>query len=476
METARIEFILQKECGFSKDRTLVVGVSGGPDSLCLLGVLQDLGYPLVAAHFDHRLRPDSDTDARLVAAHAEARGLPFVTDGLDVREMASVQHLSLEEAARVARYRFLFRTARERQAQAVAVAHTADDQVETVLMHLLRGSGLAGLKGMLPCSLLPEFDAAIPLARPLLETWREATVGYCREHGLTPIIDPTNADRTFFRNRLRHELVPNLQTYNPRVKEIVLRMARSLAGDYAFLQQAAGEAFDNGLLERGAGYLVFDRAALLSLPEGLARGVIRLGIAALRPALRDIDFAAVERAWDFVQSPPATRHVDLVDGLDLEQEGDRIILREHAARLPEGAWPQLAPGEEIALAVPGEIRLGNGWRLAAVEAAHPDLDALVKETAAAPYHAWLDAGRVQLPFRVRARRPGDRFAPLGLDGHQVKLSDFFVNAKLPRRARDGWPLVFSGGELAWVPGFRPAESACVRPETRGAIHLVLERE
>lgn len=473
METARIESILQKECRISKDRLLIVGVSGGPDSLCLLGVLQELGFQVAVAHFDHRLRPDSSADAARVRSLAVKRGLDAVTGEGDVRAMASAEHLSLEEAARIARYRFLFQTARERQAQAVAVAHTADDQVETVLMHLLRGSGLAGLKGMQPCSRLAEFDERIPLVRPLLETWREETVDYCRSHHLDAVIDPTNADRTFFRNRLRHELIPNLQTYNPRVKEGVLRMARSLAGDYDLTQQLVGEAFQKSLREHGAGHLVFDGETFRALHPGLAHGAIRMAIGALRPALRDIDFASIERAWAFIQAPPATRHIDLVDGVDLEEEGGRVIFREHAARLPDAAWPQIAPGETIELPIPGEIQLAHGWRLAA---AAPGPAPVSWEAEKDPTCAWLDGARLGSSLAVRAPHPGDRFAPLGMGGKTVKLSDFFINTKLPHRVRGGWPLVYAGEELAWVAGLRSSDVLRVRAESANAVRLSLFRE
>jgi tRNA(Ile)-lysidine synthase len=474
MDEQRIESILQKECGIGKDRTLVVGVSGGPDSLCLLGVLHELGYPLLVAHFDHRLRPDSGEDARRVASIAADYGLEVAIGAGDVRALAAAAKLSLEEAARLARYRFLFATARERQAQAVAVAHTADDQVETVLMHLLRGSGLAGLKGMQPCSRLAEFDAHIPLVRPLLETWREETVAYCQVHGLAPTIDPTNADLAFFRNRLRHELIPTLQQYNPRVKEGVLRMARTLAGDYAVLDQAAAEAFEGSLRERGAGYLAFDRAALCALPEGLARGVIRRAVGVLRPALRDIDFAPIERAWEFIQAPPATRHADLVDGLDLDLEGERVILREHAAGLPALAWPQIEVGKALELPVPGELRLADGWRLAAD--LEPAGSAQPWKDERDPNHAWLDGALAGEVLFVRTRRPGDRFAPLGMDGKTVKLSDLFVNLKAPRRARDGWPLVCAGETVVWVAGLRMSDTYRVRPGTDRVIRLSLRKE
>src|SRR5512143_2120761 len=160
------EPVLLDQCGLDPQKPLLAGVSGGPDSLCLLDILHSAGYPVIVAHFNHHLRPEADEEAASVAGLAQDLGLAFVTDSADVNKYAAENSLSLEEAARLLRYRFLFRVARERSAQAVAVGHTADDQVETILMHFLRGAGLAGLKGMEVRTHLPVFDAGIPLVRP----------------------------------------------------------------------------------------------------------------------------------------------------------------------------------------------------------------------------------------------------------------------------------------------------------------------
>lgn len=211
----------------------VIGVSGGPDSLCLLDLARQIStLDIIVAHFNHKLRPEADREAEIVRQVAEQIGLPFVTDSADVQVYASENRLSLEEAARLLRYRFLFAQARIQHAGLVAVGHTADDQVETILMHFLRGAGLAGLKGMAGRACPNEFDREIPLVRPILHLWRRETESYCHEHNLHPINDPSNTDETYFRNRLRHNLIPELENYNPRFKNVLLRTAEALAGDY----------------------------------------------------------------------------------------------------------------------------------------------------------------------------------------------------------------------------------------------------
>ena len=163
---------------------LIAGVSGGPDSLCLLHALHALGHRPFVAHFDHQLRPESSLDVTHVAALASTLGLQFVAGREDVTAYSTSRRISIEEAGRILRYTFLFGQARAHGAVAVVVGHTADDQAETILMHLLRGAGVSGLSGMVCRVVLPEFDARIPLVRPLLGTWREQTVEYCRLHDL----------------------------------------------------------------------------------------------------------------------------------------------------------------------------------------------------------------------------------------------------------------------------------------------------
>lgn len=471
----RVDFFLRDEWNLSKMEPLVVGVSGGPDSLCLLEVLRELGYPLVVAHFDHQLRRESAEDARVVGEMAARMGLPFVLGAGDVRALASARRQSVEEAARNARYSFLFDQARQTGAGAVAVAHTADDQVETVLMHLLRGSGLSGLKGMLPLSILPDFDGQIPLVRPLLTTWREEILAFCREHALQPLADPSNADRTFFRNRLRHELIPFLQGYNPQVKDAVLRMAASLSADHAFLQDAVSRRTQACVREEGPGFVVFELQSIRELPLAMQHGLIRWGVGRLRPGLRDLDFEAVERAVRFVQAPPAARHLDLAAGLDLECERGSLVLKEHGARLPTSGWPQLPAGQELPIPVPGTAALSSGWQISAALEEVGLGGAQVPPGEDDPDQAWLDADLLEPVLLVRGRRPGDRFTPFGMGGRSIKVKDYFINEKVPQRARDAWPLLYSGGALAWIPGLRPAEDFRISAQTRRAVHLRLVR-
>ena len=220
-----------------------------------------------------------------------------------------------EEAAREVRYRYLFRQAEIHNAQAVAVAHNADDQVETVLMHLLRGSGLDGLTGMGFYSLPNPWSETIPLVRPLLGIWRTEIESYCREKNLIPVVDKTNTDTTFFRNRLRHELLPELETYVPGIRSRLWQTSDLLSADRELLDGLVIQSFEDNVTARGDGFVAFNLSVFNLHPKGLQRRLARKAVSQLRSDERDIDFALVQRVLDFAGNPTSTRQADIGLGL-----------------------------------------------------------------------------------------------------------------------------------------------------------------
>ena len=469
-----VEKILEKECGLVKDKPIIVGVSGGPDSLCLMEVIRQAGYQIIVAYFDHKLRPDSQVDARMVEKTATRLMLRCVIDGADVQAHAEKNKLSVEEAARNLRYRFLFELARKYKAQAVAVGHTADDQVETILMHFLRGSGMNGLKGMSYRSIIKTFDPEIPVIRPLLDVWREETVVYCAVNGLRPHYDSTNDSLNFQRNRIRHLLIPTLETYNPKFREAVVRMSQSLKSDYGFIVESLQVAWDEMLVEADEMFLSFDVTRLSSASKGLQRNLVKHAMRILRPNT-DVSFQALERAVQVINSTDASVNVDLKGGLCLVRESNLIYIATSNAELPFDIWPQMPSAESISVSISNQISLAGGWKFTSE---HWRLPTLAKEQAKEnddPYQVWLDAEGLPEQFELRVRRMGDHFSPLGMDGHTQKISDFFVNEKVPQRARDRWPLLCAGDKIIWVPGFRPAHENRLKDETKNVIYFSITR-
>jgi tRNA(Ile)-lysidine synthase len=470
-----IESVFRDQCQLTRDRPILVGVSGGPDSLCLMESLRQAGYSVIVAHFNHQLRSDSEAEANALEKATTRKNIPSIFGSGDVRTFAGSEGLSIEEAAREMRYRFLFEQARARNTQALAVGHTADDQVETVLMNFLRGAGLTGLKGMTYRSMLPAFDESMPLVRPLLDIWREETVVYCAANGLMPYYDPSNDSLNFLRNRIRHLLIPQLETYNPRIREAVWRMARSLANDYSALVEVIDATWSECVKSERPGLITFDANLICAYTPGLQRNLIRRALERIEPEIVDLRFSTLDNAAEFLSSKRYGR-IDLTGGVRLLVEGDLAYLAGKTVQLPFESWPQVPKGvDSLLLPLPGQVNLSGGWLFSCEQWRIPALalqQALDNEN---PFQVWLDASRLPKKLEIRARLPGDRFEPFGMGGHSMKLSDFFINEKLPQRAREAWPLLCSGETVIWVPGYRPAHPFRLTDKTRQVIYFMLTK-
>lgn len=473
--TDTIDAILENECGLVKDRPIIAGVSGGPDSLCLMEMLRQAGYPLIVAYFDHQLRVDSHLDARMVEKTAGRLMLACVIDGADVRGYAEQYKLSIEEAARNLRYHFFFQLARRYNAQAVAVGHTADDQVETVLMHFLRGSGISGLKGMSYRSIIQAFDSDIPVVRPLLNLWRDETVVYCAVHGLRPHYDSSNDSLNFQRNRIRHLLIPSLETYNPKFREAILRMSQTLKSDYTFVMETLEKAWGETVLAVEEGVVTFDADLLSNCSLGLQRNLIKHAMQMLHPGV-DINFSILERATQLIASTAPSASADLKAGLRMFREAKHIYICTQGAELPFDIWPQMpADTDTLGITLPGQIILAGGWRMGCERWRLPALAREQAERNEDQFQVWLDADELPDSLELRIRRPGDVFSPLGMEDHSQKLSDFLVNEKMPQRARDRWPLLCAGEEIVWVPGYRPAHRCRLTDSTKNILYFSMIR-
>lgn len=471
----------------SEGETLVVGVSGGPDSLCLLHVLcrirAEYDLHLHVAHLHHGLRgAEADADADFVEALAADWDLGCTIGWADVPTLAREHGLAVEEAARRARYGFLTRVARVAGAHTVAVAHNADDQTETVLMHWIRGSGLAGLRGMMPLSLLGDYrllegvDDASPcltsmsdlrLIRPLLDVTRAEVEAYCEFHGLAPRFDRSNLDTTYFRNWLRHEVLPLLAQHNPNVREVLRRSAWVIADDYALLRSLLEETWPDAVLDETPEKIVFGIEQWRSLPTGLQRSTLREAIHRLRRSLRDINFLHVENALRVACDGSTGAKATLPSGLILSVEYDRLTVASADADPSLPNWPLLPAGTALLpVEVPGTTALPQcHWHLEIQELERASLPA-DWEANPDPWRAFFDAHEVGTTLWLRSRQAGDRFHPLGMGGQTVKLSDFLTNQKVPYSVRDRLPLLVGEQGIVWVCGQRIDDRARVRSGTR----------
>jgi len=329
---SRVLSFVQRHKLIPPGETLVVGVSGGADSVCLLHLLagwqQKLGLKLHVAHLDHQLRgAESEADARYVVSLAGSLGVPVTAGRRDVSAYREERNCSLEEAARELRYDFLATVAGDVGARRVAVGHTRDDQVETILLHILRGAGTAGLRGIKPCSPLTGGKGeATPLLaiRPLLELSREETLRYCQQHRLEPRRDSSNLSPAFLRNRLRLQLLPLLRDYNPGIDRALLRLAEIADADFSFIEQQAQQVWEEVAREEGE-VIHLEKKKVASLPLALQRQVIRLAIARVWGDTRDIEANHIEAVRGLMTAPRG-KSAPLPYPLVCRSEYDEIII------------------------------------------------------------------------------------------------------------------------------------------------------
>ncbi len=433
-----------------------------------------MGFALHVAHLNHQLRgAESDADAEFVAQIAREWQLPATIASRDVAACAREQKLSLEAAARETRYAFLAQVAQTVGARVIAVAHNADDQAETVLMHLLRGAGLAGLRGMKYKSAIGDWRLEIrdsnlrsPISnlgiiRPLLDIPRAEIETYCEENGLAPRRDSSNLDPTLFRNRLRHAAIPYLETLNPNLRDVLRRTARGIADDYAYLQMQVDAAYAH-IAREDASAVVFARDAWRALHPALQRGTLRRAFQHLRGDFRNLAWTHIEDACRIALEKDAGARATLPEGLGLEiGYGEFTLAETGRATLPD--VPVLNV-ERVDLPVEGVTALpGCAW----VVETKLDLRGLADlEGLTDRWSASFDRAQMRGGVFLRRRAPGDRFQPAGMNGHTKSLHEFMIDEKIPRALRDRLPVLVVGDQIAWVCGWRVDERVRATESTR----------
>jgi tRNA(Ile)-lysidine synthase len=454
----KVKAYADKNNMFCNGETVVVAVSGGPDSLCLLEMLKlfsdSLQLKLVVAHLDHCLRPEGRDEAAGIAALAQSLSLPFELSTVDIKAYKEELGVGEEEAGRHARYNLLFEAARKHGAEKIATGHHRDDLAETVLLNVLRGSSVDGMAGILPISTRHGFK----LIRPLLCLWRSEIEAYCNERGLKPYTDSSNLETDYKRNKVRLELIPHIEeVYNPRVRESLARLAEMAARDRWFLGRLARLKYKK-LAQFCGKETVFKVQDLNSMPSALLGRVIFLALKKYLPAGK---IAAV--------------HIDQLTalaknnktGLTVTLPGDLIAhISYNKMIIMPGRYSSAALTELLELPVPGKVNLPGGFVITACLSSPDDIS-----WPPPSYRACLDYE--QLPsalLTVRTRKPGDRFFPQGAPGGK-KLKDFMIDQKIPRQIRDTLPLVVAGKEVIWPATTRIAEPYKVTDKTKEVLVL-----
>ncbi len=456
------------------ETTWVVGVSGGPDSTLLLHALHALNqratlrWKLHAAHYHHGLRGDeADADAAFVAELADELGLPLHVEHGDVRAAVATGGGSTEEVARRQRYEFLERVALQVGSERIVVAHHADDNAETILHRICRGTGVRGLAGIRDVRpLTPE--SRIRLVRPLLEQRRETIEELCAQLDVPIRTDSTNRSPEFTRGRIRHTVMPLLaEQINPQVADALLRLAEHARWLGNYLEDAAARTFDSLVISQRPRQVVLNVRALLAKQRIIQAEVIRRAFTLVQPREQDLGLAHVEAVLRLAEDPASGKEVHLPGAAVARKQYDRLelgLLTDVEPPPEIGTIFVACPGRTSLAVLGGTLTAEIRYITAAQVAALCENENRLEE--------WLDYDQLRPPLLVRGRRDGDRFRPLGSPGLKT-IGDFLSEQKIDPQVRVRTGILCDQRGPLWVMPLRIDERAKLRPETRRALRLTL---
>jgi len=430
--------------------TVLVAVSGGADSLALLHVLSDLSqqfrFHLQIAHYNHGLRPNATSEADFVAQQARELNLPLVVEQMPDPALLTFNFSSMEANLRQMRYQFLNRVADQVKANKIALGHQADDQAETILLKLLRGAGGSGLGGILPV----RDDRYI---RPLLCHSRSAIESYLNYRGMIACHDESNTDLKFLRNRVRHQLIPDLkQNYNPQIQSTLNRTADLLQADEDFIQQQTRQAAEECQITPHQ----FDRQKFLDHHVAIQRRILRYTYADIVGQTVDLYFAHVASMLDLLHSHRPNTELSLPHQVQFQRAYDQFSFT-----------PVPDPPKRFEL----QLQIADRTQLPAGIITSQIFDRSDEPMPNGKTEAIFDLDRIQLPLWIRTRRNGDRFYPFGMTGSK-KIKDFLIDQKVAKNRRDGVPIVVDNAQhILWIIGYRTSQIGQITDTTQRVLKI-----
>jgi tRNA(Ile)-lysidine synthase len=430
---------------------VVVAVSGGPDSVCLLYLLlqisQELNLQLFVAHLNHMLREEAIQEEEFVRELAERYSLPFHSERIEVAHLVQKGE-TLEEGARRIRYDFLRRASERFSANKIALGHNADDLVETVLLNLIRGTGIRGMRGIPPV----RKEGSIAFIRPLINIWREEITDYLREKNIPYMIDRSNLSLQFTRNRIRHQVIPLLEEINPKVKLAIHRLAEIASEINSFIEDEVKKGKERIVEGKSESSLYINLPALFSFHPALQKEILRSILAEFLSY--EIGREEMERILEVGRSEGA---ITLPGRIEVRRVGDLLKFR-------KGRESPIS--YEIPIKVPGSTPIPQAKiriEVEIIEGKHLVRDASCREVT-------LDMDGIKGRLIARNWRRGDRFIPLGMR-NEKKLQDIFVDKKIPREERRRIPIICDEEGIVWVVGVGISERVKVREGTRRVFYL-----
>ena len=443
-----------------KGDRLIVGVSAGVDSMVLLHLLNAcrelFDLSLIIAHVNHGFRPEeSEREAELVRTESARLGLPFEYGQFNVKELQKLEGLSPQDAARRIRFHFFDDLFQKHHAQKIALGHHADDQAETVLLRLLRGSGLRGLKGILP---LREGK----VIRPLIEVWREEVESFALEKKIPFLLDSSNLKNDYLRNKVRRDLIPLIEEkYQPGFKEILLRTSTLLRDENDYCERGVDAAYRAIVHEEKDG-LSFKFSEYQSLHQSIQWRIVRKMLERTldwEKGVEDGRGPEVHKVYQQLRQSSPSFLLELSPGFRVEKRYDAVLFGKGEIKP--------FPPFEAELFFPGRTFVEEIGKQVVIEATDRDQ---FRDYGRLPHTAFMDYESLQFPLKIRNFRPGDRFCPLGMEGTQ-KLKDFFVDHKIPKFERPKIPLLISNDKIAWIIGYRIDDRVKIIEKTRKVLKV-----
>ena len=459
----KIKEAIEKNHLLDRGEKVVVAVSGGPDSVALLKVLAMLSdeyrLTLIVAHLNHGLREEASHEEQFVRRITADMGIAFESKSLDIASIRKGTGKCIEDISREVRYNYLNDVANKHGAQKIALGHHINDQTETLLMNFLRGSGPAGLKGMLPAR-----DSTY--IRPLLDVTRSEIVSFLEFHGIPFVKDPSNNDRRYLRNRIRHSLIPELKAkYNPKLEESMKSMAEIMRMENDYMKMVTDKVLSEWGTAAADGETRICISDLRENHEAIQRRIMKHLLEGLSPNRQGVEYTHIKAALDLVFSGRPGAYINLPYNIEVRREYNTLVIsmREKGEKKILNKRCNDLYYEVI---LPGSVKMDELGRTMIFEFVECPIDIKSKGLKT----VFMDYDRISPPLVIRTVRPGDRIQPLGMKGMK-KIKSVFIDEKIPLHDRREIPLLLDQEAVLWIAGLRLSESVKITEKTRQILKV-----
>mgnify|MGYP006285757993 FL=1 len=444
---------------------LLLGVSGGPDSLTMLDLFykikEDLNLSLLVFHLNHSFREESDEEAEFVKRFCDKRQIEAIIKKYDVPHYIKENNLSPEEGAREVRFKFLKEIYQKRDFDKISLAHNKDDLVETILFNIFRGTGMRGLKGIEDKLKYNGME----LIHPILIFYRSEILDYCKYNNLNPVFDPSNESNLYSRNRIRNNILPLIENQiNENAKKVIAQMSETIKEDYAFIQTHSHKLLEDILMEKSAEKYILNLKELKEIHPAIIKRILNIILKELKGNVDNFYYKHYSDIIRFIEENKTGDILDLPDNINLKISYDKLFVLKGAFESKETYSQKIT--EE------GEYTLPFNQKLV-LEFKDDKLDWRNYKD---KNYCLIDYDKVTFPLKVRNRKQGDKFIPLGMEGHK-KVKDFFIDSKVPDYKRDEIPLLFdNNNRLIWICGYRMDDRFKLEEDSKKTILVKYQKE